>query len=265
MQNDDAYNNMDHIPDGPSFPDRWAEDARIHRETEATIGRARLNLPYGPHEREKFDLFYPAGRPEGLVVFVHGGFWRMLDRGYWSQFSQGATARGWAVALPSYPLAPEVRIADITRSISAAVSTAANHIQGPIALTGHSAGGHLVARMAMADSALSAEVQTRIRAIIPISPVTDLRPLLETSMNADFQLDEAAAIAESPTLSTPSLDVPIHVWVGGAERPAFIDQARWLHEAWTGSTLTIAKGKHHYDVIDDLASADSQLVELLVK
>ncbi len=264
MRNDAAYNNIDHIPDGASYPDRWAEEAQIHRETEATIGRARLNTAYGAHEREKFDLFYPAGRPEGLVVFVHGGYWRAFDRAYWSHFSKGATARGWAVALPSYPLAPEARISEITRSISAAVASAADLIQGPIALAGHSAGGHLVARMAMADSGLSRAVGARIRSILPISPVTDLRPLLETSMNADFGLDEAEAMAESPTLFTPVLKVPVHVWVGAEERPAFLDQARWLHAAWEDSTLTIARDRHHFDVIDDLADPDSAMVDLLI-
>lgn len=264
MKNDAAYNNADHIPDGAAYPERWAEEARLYREAEAAIGRARLNTSYGAHPREKFDLFHPAGRAEGLLIFVHGGYWLKFDRGVWSHFARGATALGWVVAMPSYPLAPEVGIADITRSIAAALPVMASHVQGPIALAGHSAGGHLVARMAMSDPGLPAEVAGRIRTVMPISPVSDLRPLIDTSMNEAFQLDEAGAMAQSPALGSPSLDADVHVWVGAAERPVFIDQARWLHEAWAGSTLTIDAERHHFDVIDPLRDPESEMLRRLL-
>ena len=263
MQNDDAYNNGDHIPGADRIVSAWAEEAQAFRAREATLGRARLNEPYGPHEREKLDLFHPAGPAKGLVVFIHGGFWRAFDRGSWSHFAAGALARDWAVAVPSYPLAPEVRIADITRSATAAITKAAGLISGPIALAGHSAGGHLVARMANSDTGLAPEVLSRVRAILPISPLSDLRPLIETTMNDDFRLDDAAARAESPALHPRSLDVPIHVWVGADERPAFLDQARWLTDAWPGAHLHIAEGRHHFDVIDALQDPDSDMVAQL--
>ncbi|MEO1788837.1 MAG: hypothetical protein AAFR34_03960 [Pseudomonadota bacterium] len=126
--NDDAYNNRGYIPGGDDYPDRWAEEARQFREMEAAVGRARLNTAYGPHGREKFDLFHPAGRAEGLVVFIHGGYWRLFDRSYWSHFARGCTARGWAVAMPSYPLAPEVGIDAITRAARAAVLAASGMV-----------------------------------------------------------------------------------------------------------------------------------------
>ena len=124
MKNDDAYNNRGYIPDADSFPPRWADAAQQFRATEATLGRARLNTPYGDHPREKFDLFHPGGRPAGLAVFFHGGYWRLFGREDWSHFAEGLTARGWAVAMPSYPLAPEVGIARITRSAAAALARA---------------------------------------------------------------------------------------------------------------------------------------------
>lgn len=261
MQNDAAYNNADFIPDGASYPERWAEAARAYREVEAAIGRARLNHRYGEHEREVMDVFHPAGRAEGVVVFVHGGYWLKFDRSYWSHFAAGLTARGWAVAMPSYPLAPEARIADITRSIRRAVDAAADLVPGPVRLTGHSAGGHLVARMLNADAAPAA--QDRIARIVPISPVADLRPLLQTSMNNGLRLDGAEAQAESPVLLSNDAGVPVTVWVGGAERPAFLAQARWLAEAWA-SEHHVAPDRHHFDVLDDLLTADGALVEAIL-
>lgn len=264
MKNDDAYNNRGYVANADEIIARWEEEAPAFREREAALGRARLNHTYGPHERERLDLFLPSARPAGLLVFVHGGYWRLFDRSYWSHLAAGPMAHDWAVAIPSYPLAPEARISEITASIRRAVLASADLVAGPIALTGHSAGGHLVARMACADTDLSQVVGERIRTIMPISPVADLRPLIETSMNADFRMTEADAVAESPALMTRALDVPVHVWVGGDERPAFLDQARWLHEAWDGSALTVADGKHHFDVIDPLEDPDSEMVARLV-
>jgi acetyl esterase/lipase len=163
--------------------------------------------------------------------------------------------------MPSYDLCPEVRIADITRQIAAAVSVAAGRVVGPLALAGHSAGGHLVARMAV-PGALPSGVAARLSHVMPISPVSDLRPLLQTSMNADFGLDMAGAEAESPVLMRP-MAVPVTVWVGGSERPVFLDQARWLAEAWSAE-LKIAQGEHHFNVIEPLADPASAMVARLL-
>ena len=263
MSNDIAYANRDFIPNADAYIEAWAEDAREYREIEASIGRARLNTPYGDHEREKFDLFHPAGRARGLVVYVHGGYWRMLHRTDWSHFAAGATAAGWAVAMPSYVLAPEARIADITQQIGRAINVIAERIAGPIVLTGHSAGGHLVARMANPDSPLSDKVKARIKRIVPISPVADLQPLIDTAMNDDFRMDEATAVSESPALHPNTLGVGTVTWVGAEERPAFLDQARWLSEAW-GAPMRIAPGCHHFDVIEGLKDTESPMMRSLI-
>lgn len=258
MKNDIAYANGDFIPGAADYPDRWADAARRFRESEAAIGRARLNTAYGDHEREKFDLFHPAGRAAGLVVFVHGGYWHKFDRSYWSHFARGCTTAGFAVAMPSYPLAPEARIRQITRSIASAIEKAASYVQGPIYLTGHSAGGHLVARMLCRDVTIRDNIRARIERVTPISPLSDLRPFLETSMNESLGLDEAEAIAESPLMHQP-LGAAMTTWVGAEERPAFLDQARWLSEAWH-HPMRIAPGRHHFDILDDLEHPDSPLV-----
>ncbi len=263
MKNDDAYDNRGYIPDADGFIARWAEDAAAFREAEVASGYARLDRPYGDHPRERLDLFHPHGIAKGLVVFIHGGYWRLFDKSYWSHFAQGALARGWAVAMPSYPLAPEVPIARITRSAAAAVHVASSFVQLPLTLAGHSAGGHLVARMACEGSGLPPDVAARLRAIVPISPVSDLRPLIETSMNADFGLTDATARAESPALLPKALDAPVHVVVGGDERPVFLDQARWLEDAWPGTTREVVPGRHHFDVIDALRDPESDLVARL--
>lgn len=259
MELDDAYANAAYIPDGESFPPKWEATAAGFRDK---AEGAELDLAYGPEPRQRLDLFRPQGEAQGLLIFVHGGFWRMLDKSYWSHLAAGALARGWAVAMPSYTLCPETSIAGITREIAKAVSLAAEAVAGPIALTGHSAGGHLVARM-LARGMLPETVAARLSHVMPISPLSDLRPLMQTSMNADFKLDEAAAVAESPIFMEDRVDCPVTVWVGGAERPAFLDQAGWLSDAW-GCDLVEAAGKHHFDVVDALVDQESEMLARLL-
>jgi acetyl esterase/lipase len=251
-----AYDNAPFIPDGPAYFDRWREQADDYRSVEQAVGRARLNLTYGDHPREAFDLFLPAtGRPTALLVFLHGGFWRTGDHRLWSHLAAGAQGRGWAAALPSYPLAPEARIADITRAIARALPKMAATVPGPLLLAGHSAGGHLALRMACPDAGLPAATSGRLAAILAISPLADLRPLVGLPMNADLRLDGAEAAAESP-LRHPAPSLPVRLLVGAAERPAFLDQARWMADAWS-APLRIAGNRHHFDVIDTLADPES--------
>lgn len=260
MDLDDAYANAAHIPRAEEFPPRWAADAQTFRDR---LGdRARLGISYGDSDRQAFDLFLPEGDSKGTVMFVHGGYWRAFDRSSWSHLAAGPIARGWAVAMPSYDLCPDVRILQITRQISAALRTVAGQVTGPLSLVGHSAGGHLVARML--DRALTPpDVAARLHHVLPISPLADLRPLRRTTMNHDFHMLENEAIAESPLLMHNRYeDVPVTVWVGADERPAFLDQARWLAQAW-GADHVVEPGKHHFDVIDSLADPESDMVRRL--
>lgn len=251
----DAYANAAYIPDGTKYPDRWAAAAQGFRDTVP----GQIGLAYGPGPREVFDLFQPAA-PEGLVVFIHGGYWRAFDRTMWSHLAAGPLAQGWAVALPSYDLCPDVRISDITRQVARAIDRIAERVAGPIVLTGHSAGGHLVARLACSDMELGC--RDRIVHVMPVSAISDLAPLIQTGMNSDLRIDLAEALAESP-LRHSAPDVPVTIWVGGDERPAFLDQSRWLSDAWQ-SPLVVAPDRHHFDVIGDLALADSAMVANLL-
>ncbi len=256
---DDAYANGAHIDGADAYPPRWAQAAAQLR---ADLGaRAQTGLAYGTGPRQVFDLFSPPEPAQGTLIFVHGGYWRAFDRTSWSHLAAGALARGWSVAMPSYDLCPQVHISDITRQIATAVTRIADQTQGPISLSGHSAGGHLVSRM-LDPAILPATVAARFHAVVPISPLSDLRPLMQTAMNDDFRMDMAEATAESPLLMDKRHPARVAVWVGAKERPALVDQARWLSEAWHAD-LVLAPDHHHFDVIDPLADADSNLTRLL--
>lgn len=252
----DAYANGPNIPGGDRWPDAWVAPARDFRAKLASEDWAKLDLAYGPGARNRLDLFLPNGRPEGLVVFVHGGFWLKLDKTYWSHLASGAVARGLAVAIPSYTLCPEVRIAEITREIGAAIERAAGLVGGPLYLSGHSAGGHLVTRMVCTTSPLLERTRARTAHVLSISGVHDLRPLMRTAMNASLGLDDAEACAESPALLAPLPGARVTCWVGAGERSEFIRQTALLANVWTGlgaRTCAVEEpDRHHFNVIDGL-------------
>lgn len=254
------YANGDFIEGAADYPPRWAASAAALRDSLGA--RARTGLRYGGGARQSIDLFVPEGKAAGLMVFIHGGYWMAFDPSSWSHLAAGALARGWAVAMPGYTLAPEARIAAMADEVEAAIALAAGLVEGPIVVTGHSAGGHLSARMACADRAPG--WAGRLRRVVPISPLADLRPLMQTAMNATLHLDAAEAAAESPALQECRAGVDSVVWVGGQERPAFLWQARTLSESWA-CRWHVAPGKHHFDVIDDLADPGSLLVRTLLE
>jgi len=265
---DDAYANAAHIEGGADYPERWAERAAGFRTSLSSAGRSRLDLSYGSAPRNLLDLFLPAGDSLGLVVFVHGGYWKAFDKSSWSHLAEGALAGGYAVAIPSYTHCPEARIGDITKEIAAAIEYAAMQMEGPIALCGHSAGGHLVTRMICRDSPVSEGTARRIKRTVSISGLHDLRPLMATAMNDALRIDWEEAQAESPALLAPKPHQSVVAWVGAKERPEFIRQSGLLAIMWRSfdarMKLVEEPGRHHLDVIDGLADPNHALTSALV-
>ena len=239
MDMDDRFANGAYIAGAGDYPEKWAGLAAAFRDNT----RCELDVAYGPTARQKMDIFYPEGTPLGVVMFVHGGYWLAFDKSYWSHLATGPLAHGWAVAIPSYDLCPDVH------------KFAAQRIDGPMRFAGHSAGGHLVARLAGMDW------HGRLDRVLPISPVSDLTPLLLTSMNAQLRLSAQEAFAESPVNMMPR--APVTVWVGGAERPVFLEQAQELADAWQCG-MTVSPREHHFNVIEPLADSQSPIVRALL-
>ncbi|SDT95392.1 alpha/beta hydrolase [Stappia sp. ES.058] len=266
---DDAFANMKHVERSGELPDYWAARAAAYRAgLQAGGHRLDLDIGYGSHPREKLDIVWPDGTPKGLAVFIHGGFWMRLEKGHWTDFAEGARAQGWAVCVASYTLAPEARIHEITAQIGEAISMAAGLVDGPIRLSGHSAGGHLATRMLCSDSPLPGGVFDRIAHTLSISGLHDLRPLLHTAMNRTLNLDLDEARAESAVLAQPAAATPLTCWVGGGERPEFIRQTRLLTDIWAGLDVPVRceiDGNHnHFTILEGLKDAGSPITAAFV-
>ena len=143
-----AFNNVAHV--GPDFArqktESWAAASQALREQRPE----HLDLAYAPGERTKWDL-YPATDPKApCFVHIHGGYWQRGSKETFACLAEGALAHGWAAALPGYTLAPEASLTQITDELRTAFdwldAEAAEHgIEGPVIVTGWSAGGHLTA------------------------------------------------------------------------------------------------------------------------
>ncbi|GAA5076421.1 alpha/beta hydrolase fold domain-containing protein [Roseibacterium beibuensis] len=260
---DDAYQNGAYIPGADDLVAGWATRAAAFR---AKHFEEVLN--YGSGDRQFLDLYRPETAAQGLCVIVHGGYWHKFEGRAFAHLAAGPQAAGYAVANVTYTLAPEARISEITQEIAHAVIAAAKAVpDGPIFLTGHSAGGHLVSRMGC-PGVLPDPVADRIAHILSISGVHDLRPLLRTAMNDTLRLDAEEAAAESPALLTPRPGLRLTCAVGSEERPEFLRQNDLLANIWTGMGVDTQAvhlpGDNHFTIIAGLESPDGTLTRLLL-
>ncbi|WP_019644720.1 alpha/beta hydrolase [Novispirillum itersonii] len=263
---DAAYSNRAAVPDHAALFDGWARDAAAFRDSCGS--RARLDLPYGPGQRHRFDLFLPEGTPKGLILFIHGGYWVSFDKSTSSHLAAGPLAHGWAVAMPSYDLCPAVTIEQIASQTAAAIAAAAREVDGPLILTGHSAGGHLVSLMMCDEGPLAAAERARLARVVSISGLHDLRPLLGTRLNDSLRLTPESAANLSPALLTPLPEVPAVAWCGGGELPEFRRQNLLLAQLWAGFGQAVlaleSDGDNHFTVIAPLADPGSALTAVLL-
>jgi arylformamidase len=255
MTLDAEYDNRARVPEHPAVLARWAETAAAARAAHPPI-----ELAYGPGPRHRLDLF-PAGAGAPVAVFLHGGYWQALDRGWFSGLAPALRAHGVALAIPSYDLCPDATLADILDQTAAAVDRLTAEVAAPALVFGHSAGGHMAAWLL---------AEGRVRRAVAISGVFELEPLAETRLNAALRLDAATARALSPRWRPPPAGATLDCWVGADESAEFLRQSRDMAAAWAAggvATRYVAlEGLNHFTVLDPLfdpASAEvARLVEL---
>ncbi|KZL17728.1 Alpha/beta hydrolase family protein [Pseudovibrio axinellae] len=261
---DAAYHNSGAVPNAGELFDQWVERSKAFRAS----SKNRLDIAYGSGEREKLDLFFPKETaPKGVVLIVHGGYWKAFDKSSFSHLAKGAVEMGYAVAVPSYDLCPHAKISNISNQMQAALEVVAEIVEGPIYLTGHSAGGHLVARLGCENRNLPDTVGQRIKHILGISGVYDLRPIRLTQMNETLQIDAEEARLESPVLHDPLENLVFTGWVGADELTEFRRQNAAHCAVWEGFETKIAAyedpGKNHFTVVEGLEVAHSPILTTL--
>ncbi len=262
-----GYNNRAAVPEYPQWFARWE---RLSDEARAAW-TVRESVRYGPSPMETLDVFLPHGPVRGTLVFIHGGYWRSLDKRQHGFVAPAFLAAGYAVVVVNYDLCPAVTIATIVeecrRALAWIVREGAGHglVADNVVVSGHSAGGHLAAMLHATDWTACGLSDHPIAGGVSISGVHDLVPLLQASMNADLRLDEADALRLSPVHLMPTTDAPFLIAVGADETTEFLRQSDLLAQAWRGHRGVAAQGvlrlpeRHHFSVVADYADPDAAL------
>jgi arylformamidase len=254
----------------PDHPQWFARYAQLSAAAYAGLAVQR-DLRYGPGPKETLDLFLPAGPPRGTFAFLHGGYWRALDKSDFAFVATPFVAAGIAVANINYDLCPAVSVAAIVDACRRAIrwlsADGARHGANPARLVvgGHSAGGHLAAMLYVTDWRARGFAAAPFHGGVTVSGVHDLTPMPLFSFNSDLRLDDAGARAVSPALLSPTAAVPLLVAVGAAETAEFVRQSTLLCDAWPAlrpagvAAPLLMAGKNHFSVIADYADAGTEL------
>ena len=235
----------------------------------------RLDLVYGPRERNRLDLFpaqVRAGQaPAGFILHIHGGYWQRGDKSMYSFVAEPFVKQGFAVALMNYQMCPDVRLGEIAEQSRLAVSWLWRNAgelgidRGNFNVMGHSAGAHQAVEMLFTDWSKEAEDLPRdlIHSAIAVSGIYDFEPILYCSENEGLGLDMDEARAVSPIYRHPATDAPLLLAHSLNEPPDMHRQTMDFHAKFKDASRRMecfaVPGADHFDVVDVLADQESEL------
>jgi len=219
----------------------------------------RRNLAYGASALETLDVF-PAGAGTPLAVFIHGGYWRRLDKDDFSFIAAGFVPLGISVASINYGLAPQTPLREIVAQCRRALAwlganAALFDVDAErISVFGHSAGGHLAAMCA---------VDRPVRSVVTLSGLHDLIPIQQSFVNEWLNLDEAEARALSPIQYVPARACDVFATAGERESDAFKAQGQAIVDAWSAhgcaAEFAHSPGDNHFTICQRLSDPNATL------
>jgi arylformamidase len=269
---DQQYNNRALVPDYAAHFEGWKQASELTRST----APCALDLRYGDGPNETLDIFPTTVPHAPVLVFIHGGYWRALDKADHSFVAPSFTADGAMVVVPNYALAPAVTLEQITLQMVKALEWtwrhAAEHGGDPsrIVVAGHSAGGHLAAMMLscrwkqVADD-LPAQLVT---GALSISGLFDLEPMRHTPfLKDDLRLTPASVARLSPAFF-PRPKGKLYTVVGADESEAFQRQNQLIRDVWGPTAVPVCEPvprANHFSVLKHLVDPKARVHELALR
>ena len=267
---DAAYDPSHTAADAQGMMADW--QARSARTLARLAGQ--LDMRYGPTLAEHLDIF-PAGTGAPVHIFVHGGYWRRFAARDFAWVAEPLVARGVTAVIVNYALCPTVSLTEIVRQTRAAIAWChanCGEIGGDaerLTLSGHSAGGHLVAMALATDWPGSYGLpEDVIHRALALCGLFDLRPFPYTYLQPALQLTTAEVLGLSPIDLAPASRTELTIAVGSLESSEFRRQSRDFAEAWTARGLTCRQLElacaDHFTALDRLFASESPLLDALL-
>ncbi len=267
------YNNRARVPDHARHFERWAAASLLARAQ----GPARLDIAYGAGAGETLDIFPAAARGAPVLMFIHGGYWRSLDKADFSFIAPALNAAGATVVVPNYALCPAVTIGHIALQMTQAVAWVCRHAAAHgadasrLGLVGHSAGGHLATMLLSCrwkDVADDLPVQP-LAGALSVSGIYDLEPLRHVpSLTGDLQLTPAAVKRLSPAFFPRPKGGKLFTTVGLDESDEFLRQNALIRDVWGPTAVPVCEtlpGADHFSIVEGLAERGGRLHELALR
>jgi len=261
---DEQYNVRLRITDFQAYFDRFAREGEAARQAHPHL----TDVPYGEDALQTLDFFPGRSNGRPLLVFIHGGYWRSLDKHQFSQLALPYLAQDINVALINYRLAPQVRMGDIAADCGRALrmlyakAAALRFDPDAIWLMGHSAGAHLAALIASLGAA-------PVRGVCGISGIYDLEPVRLSYLNEVLHLSPSDAQQASPQLLAMPNGVQALLCAGDDESAEFLRQrdfyAATLRQSGHAVEVLPLPGQHHLSVVDVAADAGSGLTQSMLR
>lgn len=264
---DSMYNNRALVPDYAEYFRRWGAASADAMRSETR----ELDLRYGGGPNEHLDV-YATDQPEApVLVFIHGGYWRALDKKDHAFVAPAFTSRGVCVVIPNYALAPAVTVPDITMQMVQALAWTWRNVAryggdpSRITVVGHSAGGHLAAMMLAClwpvyGKGLPADL---VKNALSISGLHDLEPIMNAPfLQGDLKLTPQQVRQASPALLPAPSGGVLAAVAGADESEEFHRQVELIRKAWGPATVPLAEilpGLNHFSVLDALTQPEHRL------
>lgn len=227
-------------------------------------------LSYGSLASQTIDIVIPATEPAPLVVFIHGGYWQELSKRESFSPAPGFLSHGMAFAAVDYTLAPFATVEEIVTECRQAIATIRSQANGlgldanRIVVAGSSAGGHLTAMVS-----LDPDTSWRPAAMVLLSGVFELEPLIGTGINDALGFDSLAAHRCSPARLSVTGPPPTLVAWGEHETTQFKRQsllfAQLLRAAGGETTELEVAGRNHFDILTDLGLETTDLGAVVLR
>nr|WP_306455946.1 alpha/beta hydrolase [Pigmentiphaga litoralis] len=204
-----------------------------------------------------------------VLLFVHGGAWLTQEKEDSAFGAQAFADQGCLWVALGFPDASDVPFADMVASVRRGIAWVHTHIAAHggdpqrIVLAGHSSGTHLVSQALTHDWSAEGLGTQPFHGAVMVSGLTDLEPVRLSYRNTRLNLDAAHVRRYSLAHNTPAVRVPVVVAVAERDTDEFRRQARAmadrLREFNMLADFDVVPGRHHFDVILDLADPGSKL------